>query len=343
MLRPIVVVWIAATGMPAGPAASVGDWARRHGLEARPLPALPPAVRHDPSTVARLESLLDEARNAHSAIGSGDEAFREIDRLLDLHPELPQAAWLLGERLARQARFERRRTAAGEAATGSTPDELELSRRAASLTGARAAVLGEVAVDAPLEERAVVAPRVRLRANDVLLLDGEPQSFDAHWRTGRHHLQVLRDGVRLQARWLTIDETSALVIDDPSRACSPEDFLGMRDGPTSPAPPAGTLCPDWLAASAGADGSTRVAVCHGASCGSWQPTEPRLSSALLRAPTQVPEDAGVPGGWVTWAAVGVGAIVGTGALLWKTGAFSSTRTETEFVFTGPTAATAISF
>lgn len=330
VLRCIALVWLTAT--PSVPVDEEGlrRWAAQRGLHPESVPQ-EMATRHDPSVVRRIERLLGEARQAGTAVGRGAGVFSEIDHLLTMHAELPQAGWLWGERLALEARFLAQRSADASSAA-----RRKLSSEARSVSGARASALGEARL--PPTNGPPSSLTVRLRVDDHLLIDGEPHAPTTLLSPGRHHLQIFRAGRRLRAQWIDLLEGKPEQVADTSVPCSAQDLLGATPGGERPSVPDGVLCQEWIAAQGGIDGSTLVSHCRRSYCEPWASTRPapmRLQSAGAVPPTTEPATVPV---WLTWTAVGVGAVLTTGLVLWQAGSFDRSPPSTEFTFTGPRAA-----
>jgi hypothetical protein len=321
MLRPIVVLWLAAPGILPDHRADIVEWAEARGRR----PVWPDAdlatLAYDRALAEEVEALLEEARSASPGERS---AFDRLEQLLISHPELPQAPWWMAERHAIEAQR-----------AESPPEAVDLARL---LEGPRAAAFG-------LLPRAAVGPsphsQLRLagvRANDRVLLDGVPLEPNAQLEAGRHHVQVFREQRRISAAWIALGASPAFELVDPTEACSELDLLGTRDAAAAPEPSPGVLCSEWAVARPTGGGATSLAYCRGSSCAPWQTLEAPSAplAAALPEPALADDRAGLPP-WLTWGAVGVGSVVAAGLILWQAGAFDGPASDTEFTFTGPTA------
>lgn len=331
MLRPLILLWLAAPSALPEVRPDISRWAaaRGFGLVSEPRGAV--QVPYDDAAASQIEGLLEEARTAPSATAG---VFEQLERLLTMHPHLPQAAWLSAERYALQARAEAR--SAG-AAGGSRAAELE--RRSVQLEGPRASPYGQL--ERPPEG---VLPSVRvatlqvtgLRPQDRIYIDGLPVSGESFDERGPHHVQVFRGSTPLWASWIELGSPPRLSVEDTTRPCSELDLAGVTAGAEGPLTAPGILCEEWAAARPNPLGGVDVASCTASECSPWALPSVGAEHGLTRADgTQTSE--GLPS-WVTWSAVGVGAAAALGLVLWRTGAFERSAASTEFVFTGPTAA-----
>lgn len=335
MLRPVVLLWLAAPSSLPAHRADISTWAAAHGLGPIADPAVTARAPYDEDAVSKIEALLEEARAASTATAG---VFEQLEQLLSLHPELPQAAWLSAERHALRAR-----AAARGGEPGSRVQELEL--RATRLEGQRAQAF-QAAVAAPAtdsREPAVALEVAGLRPNDRVFVDGTPASAHGAPEPGQHHVQVFRGDARLWAGWIDLGSPARLHVQDPTIACSDLDLAGVEAGLERPTPDAGVLCEAWAVARPSPFGGTDVALCRASHCSLWErrpaPNARRRGSAVDSGPlTTTPQAPERLPAWLTWSAVGVGALTTVGLVLWRAGAFERSEPGTEFVFTGPTAA-----
>jgi hypothetical protein len=329
MLRPLVLLWLAAPNALPEHRSDISRWAAARGFAPVTEPRGAVQSPYDDAAESQIEALLEEARTATSATAS---VFEHLERLLTMHPHLPQAAWLSAERYALQAQ------ARSADATASLPAE----ERSVQLEGPRAAVFGQTRSPAggALPPGGSAKLQVAgLRPRDRVFVNGLPLARDASAEPGRHHVQVFRGDARLWAGWFELGSPPRLSIDDPTLPCSELDLAGVTVGPEAPATAPGILCADWIAARPNALGGVDVAACHGSECSAWA-HRPRVGAELelANAAPGPPASEGLPP-WVTWSALGVGAATTVGLILWRSGAFERAEPATEFVFTGPTAAT----
>jgi len=324
MLRPIVVLWLAAPAILPVHRADIVEWAQSRGRRPVWPDADLAAVAYDRALADEVEALLEEARSASPAERS---AFDRLEQLLLSHPELPQAAWWMAERHAIEAQ-----RAEGPDAS---PRAVDLARL---LEGPRAAAFGLVPRPAEGPSAHSELRLAGVRANDRVLLDGVPLEPNAHVQAGRHHVQVFREQRRVSAAWSALGASPTFSLVDPTEPCSELDLLGTRDAAAAPEPSPGVLCGEWAVARPLGGGATALAYCRGSSCAPWQ-TLGATNASLATArpePALADDGAGLPP-WVTWGAVGVGSVVAAGLILWQAGALDGPASDTEFSFTGPTA------
>jgi hypothetical protein len=264
-----------------------------------PTPALPyPPYRSD--LVLDIEGRLDEARMLASSLDEERAlaTLASVERDLDLHPELPQAAWLLAEH---------HRIAAEVRAADAASEAEALWRAALVLEGPRAPAFG-----AASELSSTSAPSVRLVVRDLarrdtLELDGVSGGAERRIEPGVHHVRVLRDERLVHAGWARLGEHTEVALGvRPLRACSDEDLSPTRVSGATAVPPRGVLCERWLVARR-AVGGLEVASCQRSACSSF-----RL--LVVEDPTR-----GVPP-WAV-AAAGLGAMAATLVTVWATGGF----------------------
>ena len=337
MLRPLIVLWQAAPAALPDHRSDIVQWAS--SKDRRPVwPAASiAAARYDGAIAEDVENLLEEARSA----ALGQAAFERLEQLLLAHPELPQAAWLMAERHAVEARR------AGDAPSA----EGDPLRRARALEGPRATAFGAALPSHALQAEPSEGLRWSgVRPRDHVFVDGVATVPGASLTAGLHHLQLFRAGRRISAAWVELGSPPELSIVDPTPACSELDLLGTLAGELRAEPLPGVACRQWAVARPSATGGTELASCRGSHCEVWETTHravannggagrdsasPSLADTLETASEALPS-------WITWGAIGLGSAVATGLILWQTGVFDSPAQSTEFVFTGPTAA-AISF
>lgn len=324
-----MLVWLAATPPSIEQRAEIVEWAAQRGFHT--LPPAPFARPTYPAAAAReIERLLEDARAASSA-----EVFTRLDALLEAHPELPQAAWLLAERHALEAQHARRLGSNATAPDGSAGDV-----RAAELEGPRARAYGLPGPPrrSPSEPPLGGLPLSSLRAADRVFIDGVVAPPEPHL-TGRHHVRVHRGGVSVLSRWVDLPLPEGAELAPPAPPCSELDLLGTGASAAGPAPLPGVACGEWAVARPAGSG-VELALCAGAACGSWE-RQPGSAPKVTRSSPEGDGDL-APGSrwptWATWAAVGSGVLLVTGVVLWRAGAFEGARPAPEFVFTGPSAA-----
>jgi len=100
---PVTIAWVASPGAPAPSAAaerSLAAWAEARGVRlAVPSEAPLPPIHPSPALAEAVEAELDRAKDAITSQDGAlaDASLRRAEGVLRLHPELPQAAWLLAE------------------------------------------------------------------------------------------------------------------------------------------------------------------------------------------------------------------------------------------------------
>jgi hypothetical protein len=332
MLDVIVVLWLGSAPPLPHQRTDIAAWAEARRLS--PVaPEVAPTPSYDPKLGAQIEALLEEARSGPAAPGAppGASAFERAEALLTAHPELPQAAWLLAERYALEAH------ALGKG-SAQTEQRRTLLARAQALEGGRAAPAGhEPSLSAPRSDVAAAStPAVALagaRSHDRVFIDGV---VGTALTPGRHHVQLYRGAQRVWAGW--IETEAGPVLTDPTRACSALDLADVVGAPEGPRPAPGVLCARWLAARPAPLGGTEVAECSTSRCGRWEAPSPARATPEA-AGLALTEDASAWPAWATWGLVGAGVATAAGVVLWRSGVFDRSSPETEFTFTGPSAAT----
>lgn len=330
VLRPLVVLWLAAPSLLPEHRDEIGEWTRARGRRPVSPEARLESARYDAALADRVEQLLEAAR---SATPGDEEPFEDLERLLENHPELPQAAWWMAERDL--TLLQRRSESVDPRAASDAPLKGGLVLRARRLEGQRATAFGLEAVELPPVARSALSV-TGARPGDQILVDGVDVSELGLLEVGRHHVQTFRSGRRLWAAWVDIGTPAELGVVEPAAPCSELDLIGTTAEQRAAAAPPGVLCPEWVVARPSPQGGTEFSACRGDRCAPWEQLRraPSGVAATLRVPE---EDAGLPS-WVSWTALGVGAATAAALILWRTGAFESSPATTEFVFTGPSAA-----
>lgn len=341
MLPALVVLWLGTEPELAAHRAEVAAWAGAR--QARATLLRPTAPSYDGALADRIEALLEEARAATAAPGT-PSALERAEALLLEHPELPQAAWLLAERFAIEAQLP------GGAGDAAAARRRELALRAQELEGARAQPAGAAPLPAAAPVSALTAP-AGARPNDRVFVDGVARApagapaagvggaapgDGAPLAPARHHVRVTRAGLPVWSGWLRLDGPGAESFSDPTPACSALDLADVAVHDDAPAPAPGVRCPRWAAARVSPSGGLAIAECSRSRCAAWQLAGGPARDEDPRA--GVAAEAGAWPSWATWSLVGAGALVATGLVLWRAGAFERDAPATEFVFTGPSAA-----
>jgi hypothetical protein len=305
------IVWLGEQPADAQAAAALTAWARSHGMRLVP----PTDDAHTPLTVdlgiaATVEDWLDTARDALTARSGADvdRALAAAQSLLDAHPELPNAAWLMAEvERARAARFGR-----------INPTDVEAAERA----GARACALDHGRLAGAGETQATMPPTAtitlhgRAAREEQVWIDGSPATalaVESH--AGPHAIVVTWQGAPIWATWVEAPPGASTVglsqLDAP--ACSSADLEAahLAEGERVEANLA--QCAHWVAAAPGLTrGAIRVATCEADECNplaEWRP------APLWSQPIQ-PEHRNRSGwpAWATWGLVGTGVAAASGVI-----------------------------
>lgn len=348
MSHALVLLWLGTSSARAAHQPDLDSWqrSRQLALEA-PAADSPAGLRYDPALVGRVEKLLDDARIAAGSLDEKTALSRlsGVDRLLHTHPALPQAAWLMAERLqveadihdrhadgAAEARKLRRRARALEGRRArSYTTEAEASKAA----GKHATKPKLAATPAPLAVQQVTA--TGLRHGDQLYLDGRLVSGRPLLAQGEHHARVVRRGRVVWAGWVRVAaKTTRIDLPVPAPVpCSRDDLAGARLEGAHVVVPAGVRCRHWAVAvpAAHADG-IRVATCSGSQCDpllGWQ----RGFGGDFTGPPQPATHHGWPG-WATYLLGGIGIAATAGFVMWRAGAFEqTTRPRTVWKYQAP--------
>jgi hypothetical protein len=326
MSAALVLIWLGSVATRRAHQADLDAWAGSRVVELRtPPPNVPAGAEYDPRLVADIENRIDQAR---IAAGSLDErgALRLLDgveRELRAHPELPQAAWLMAERLRLEADLYSREPDGAERAA-------ELNRRANALEGPRAesyTVQAEARKhktrSAPARPKPVTLRVTGVRHNDRVYADGVLASASLSLVPGEHHLRVVRGGRGVWAGWVRVHRgQSSLALSAPAPvACSRDDIGSVTIRAGHVLAPPDTACDAWAVAEPADGGGVLVATCHQASCGPLLPWEKSFGRAFAGPAQIVPKPPGTS--WTVYVLAGVGALAVTGLVLWRTGTFES--------------------
>jgi hypothetical protein len=324
MSQTAVLVWLSASasfgafggGLGTLPTfnADLAGFAHSHLLRLEAPRENAPAFRasaYAPDVVAEVERLLEEARNETASLEQNRAlaALQRAEQGLREHPELPQSAWLMAEVLQLSADVEDTEGDGAEAA-------LALRQRAAVLEGPRAAPFSDRAPGSGLEApHAAPLSVLGLEASDHLEWDGSEPISPLTAAAGEHHARVLRNGRLLWAGWITVGAQAAeLRLPVPETvACSTDDLAGGRFEAGHALPAAHARCESYVLARARAGGGIEAALCERTRCGSvviWE----HASGTVVHAETK-------RSAWPYALAAGAGALVITGLVLWRSGAF----------------------
>ncbi len=304
----------------------------RHIRLVRPEPPRPAGVpatypAYDSALVGELEGDLDRARTAAVSLDEtrARDLLESVERRLRQHPELPQAAWLMAERLRQSA------ARAGAAADAAARDLVQ----AIILEGARGAEFGENALSATLPKAESVTIE-GLDVRDRLELDGEVQSErQLSLLPGEHHVRVVRGERIAFASWVRVGAGARAVdLKLPAVApCSSDDLAGVTLEAGQAKAAAGTRCARWVVASRAA-GGLNLADCFGARCSPFVYYRAERQPAPLAFPAQ-PERERPSRVLVDVALASTAAILLAGAIVWQAGAFDDEpEARSEWVYGG---------
>lgn len=341
MSHALVLLWLGTSAARAAHQPDLDSWRREHRTSLHaPAAGGRAGLRYDPALVGRVEKLLDEAR---IAAGSLDEKaalarLTTVDRLLHAHPELPQAAWLMAERLSIEADVYDRR------ANGNAHAE-RLRQRARALEGRRALSYttateaheaehpqGGATPKAPATPPATAPALQRVTAEgllpgDRLYLDARRVRGPIQLASGEHHARVVRRGRAVWAGWVRVAEGHAalrLPVPAPA-ACSLDDLGATRVHEAHVEAPSDVRCRHWAVALPSAHGDgIRVAICDGSDCGPLLDWHKDFGHDFT-GPAQPATHRGWPT-WATYLLTGVGVAATAGIVMWQTGAFDQPGT-----------------
>ncbi len=332
----VALVWLGAGASLAAHQASLQGWARAHMVAiTRPAPDAPPALGYDATLAQRVEDQLDAATIALGALDDAGALARLGDarQLLDSHPELPQAAFLLAEWLHDAAAVAERR---GDAARAR-----DLVQQAQAIEGVRAPTYapgsdGAAPAPAPASTPTTRVHMEGLTPGDTLYWDGAVVGERVAVAAGRHHARVIRRGRAVWASWIGVANGATrvhLAVPAPT-ACSLDDIGGARVVHGAAVAPAGARCPRWAVARTAGDGAIELASCHEASCGpllTWHADD----GAFYTGPPQPRERATWPS-WATYLLAGIGVTAATSFVMWQGGVFDHPAApRTGFRYYGP--------
>jgi hypothetical protein len=281
-----------------------------------------PHIALDPKIADAVEEALLGARDAITADDAthADEAIAKAEGLLDEHPELPQAPWLLAEVLRTKAARQR------QLPPHDARRAAEAWARALTLDGGRAPGLGEHGTDVGAAASAPLATLALEGVGDglAITLDGLPSSASLHAPPGQHQVLVRRSGALVWAGWITLGGAKVAAVSLPEPAsCSRQDLAKARVDETR-VRATGVRCSGWISVEDVGAGALLVATCAADACG------PRLAWSVGAFGPVVPDrTAGahhVPL-WVPWTVAAAGVVAVTAITLAATGAFRATHDE----------------
>jgi len=331
MSQTAALVWLSVSAITPAYRADLDGFAQARllRLEAPRANAAPfRAAGYAPDVVAQIEVLLEEARNATASLEQSRalSALEHAELLLREHPELPQAAWLMAERLELTAEVE-----------SSAPDgesaARALQKRAAVLEGPRVTPFSDHAESAELEAPPLQTLSVfGTEPGDALAWDGVRTGTELTVAAGEHHVRVARNGRLLWAGFVTIGESEhAIRLPVPATPpCSPDDIGAGRFEGGRAVPAAHARCASYLLARGRPGGGIDVALCEREMCGKvvvFQYVPSRASGAAAA-------EHGWPR-WGTYTALAAG-VVATGLVLWRAGVFDrpAAQSKTTLVYAG---------
>jgi hypothetical protein len=325
------LVWLAPDPPTPSQKQGLAEWARAHGVVlVSPSDERPPALPVDPGAAERVEAMLDRARDGLAA-HEGDAVDGELasaEALLRVHPELPQAAWLMAEiERARGTRFR-------------TVDPID--SEAADRAWMRAQALDGGRVPGLNEEPAARIPRAATLAvetppEDGLRVDGVERTGPVSLLEGLHAVVVTWNGLPVWATWVELPagDSSLRPAAPGPLPCSLSDTRNAV-GTANDLAAARVRCPRWVTATGGTrPGSLEVAECEAGRCGEPREWEPPAAWSRTPPAARAGAHPSWPA-WATWALVGGGVAVAAGvaAVTAASGAFSSPSQESRFVTGG---------
>ena len=328
----VVVLWLGSAASRPSADAELDSWARARLVrieDAREAPAAP--ADYDEALARKIEELLEQARVAADAIDEATALGRlaEVARLIDKHPELPQAAWLSAERMLLEATlYDRQRDGAEKAQA--------LRRAAHALAGQRVAPLAE----AMKPDLLPPAPGARveiggLQPEDRLFWDGRPARRTVTAQNQQHHARVVRQGRTVWAGWIPISDTQRrITLDAPTpEACTLDDLGSALIRDQHVLAPAGARCRSWAVARPRTGGGIEVATCAKNRCGPLLPWR-KNAGGEFTGPPQPSHERKLPA-WL-FVAAGIGAAALTGVALWQSGVFDEPDPAPDrVIFQGP--------
>ncbi|MGE0323349.1 MAG: hypothetical protein AB7K71_04235 [Polyangiaceae bacterium] len=339
-----VLVWLGASAPTLDQRLALESYELAHGLATRAPAAAPRTSVPYPEAVAkRVESGLETTRTLVGSL-QDEEAKRSLLRtksLLQKHPELPQAPWLMAECLRLEARLLSR-----------TPDSAQavwkLLLDANNLGGGRASGIDEADIaEVRGELPDAVEVRVDVPRGTRLDIDGARIAGRAEARqlsSGAHHVRLTRDGRHLYAAWLEVDEkTKRILLPVPqSERCTQADFVSARNQPEADQFES-VSCDRWLMARPAPGpvrtGHIQVRSCEGKTCGGWIVWKANLQPDFA-GPAQVFDHGPDWPDWATYVIVGATAVAVTGVVLWQLGTFDSAEPgKQKWVYQSPAALT----
>jgi hypothetical protein len=330
----VVVLWLGTALSRPSADPELDSWARARLVRIEDTRAAPAAAAaYDDALARKIEELLEDARVKSDAM---DEAgalgsLTDASRLLQDHPELPQAAWLSAERMTLEAALLERRPEGLEKARA-------LRRAARALEGKRVAPLAEAAKQTPDEtgppphgERVAIGG---LQPDDRLYWDGRPARHAVPAGAETHHARVVRQGRTVWAGWTAPHAGIRLTLEAPTPvACSLDDLGGASIKDHQVIAPAGARCRSWAVARPRAAGGIEIASCTRSRCGPLLPWH-RTDGADLGAPPQPAPERDTPV-WL-YVAAGIGAAALSGVLVWQSGVFDEPEPARDrVIFNGP--------
>ncbi len=305
------IVWLGEAPEDAQATAVLTAWAHGHGVRlVPPTDDARKTLTVDLGVAATVEDWLDSARDALTARSGADvdRALAAAQSLLDAHPELPNAAWLMAEvERARAARSRR-----------ITPTDVEAAERAESrayaLDGGRLAGAGET--QAIMPPAATITVQMRAAREEQVWIDGTPATTLAlESRAGPHAIVVTWEGAPIWSQWIEATPgASTLALSElDAPACSSADLEPAHFAEGDRVEAHLAQCAHWVAAAPGLTrGTIRVATCQADQCtplADWHPA-PLWSQPVL---PEHKHRSGWPA-WATWGLVGTGAAVAAGVV-----------------------------
>jgi len=270
----------------------------------------------------RVEALFDAAQTALGALRPEEvgRSLSEAERLIQAHPELPQATWLLAECNLLTAEWLMLRDPVAAAARRAHGLALEGPRATPFREGRHSDLATGPATRTTLRVRG-------LAEGDILEWDAEVRSSPLSTPLGQHQLRVRRGERLLWASWVTITtESQELTLNLPRlAACSADDVGATRDGPLGPIAPLHAACSEWAVARA-SRGELQVALCRGSRCGHWHRAGPEPEP--FRGPAQLVSRAQFPR-WAAYTLASAGTAAVAAAVLFGSGVLDANSSRRE--------------
>jgi hypothetical protein len=323
-VNPILPLWVLHVGVSSvgAPAQELARFSAHWSVRFSVVPVFASTRASAPAepernAVERIEALFDATQSALGALDPREagQSLAEAERLVQAHPELPQAAWLLAECHRLRAELLAPRDSAAARAQVA---------RATLLEGPRAAPFRE-GTSADIDPGSATPLKIDVRGlgpNDRLEWDAEPRKSPVRTDAGQHQLRVMRGERVVWSSWVSLGAAAReLTLNlPPVPACSADDLAGTVDGERGPSAPSQVLCSEWAVART-TQGKLELALCRGSRCGDWY-RAPVQATPPFAPPAQVLTRGSFPR-WASYTIASVGAAAVAGAVLLEAGVFGS--------------------